>query len=100
MSLDDYLIRNKDATYVLKVTGTSMRDAGILSGDLLLVERGVQPRDGDIVIAQVDRAWTLKYFRKRGAAVFLEAANRDYQPIHPQEELHIAAVVRAVIRKY
>jgi SOS regulatory protein LexA len=100
MSLDAYLIRNKDATYVLKVTGTSMRDAGILPGDLLLVERGVQPRDGDIVIAQVDRAWTLKYFRRRGAHVFLEAANTDYQPIHPQEELTIAAVVRAVIRKY
>ena len=100
MSLDAYLIRNKDATYVLKVTGTSMRDAGILPGDLLLVERGVQPRDGDIVIAQVGREWTLKYFRKRGAHVFLEAANTAYQPIHPQEELTIAAVVRAVIRKY
>ena len=100
MSLDEYLIRNRDATYVLKVHGTSMRDAGILPGDLLLVERGVQPRDGDIVIAQVDREWTMKYFRKRGAAVFLEAANKDYQPIHPQEELTIAAVVRAVIRKY
>jgi SOS-response transcriptional repressor LexA len=42
----------------------------------------------------------MKYFRKRGAAVFLEAAHKDYQPIQPQEELQIAAVVRAVIRKY
>jgi repressor LexA len=100
MSLEEYLIRNKDATYILKVTGNSMMDAGILPGDLLLVERGAQPRDGDIVIAQVDRAWTMKYFRRRGAHVFLEAANTDYQPIHPQEELTIAAVVRAVIRKY
>ena len=100
MSLDEYLVSNKEATYVLKVNGHSMRDAGILPGDMLLVERGAHPRDGDIVIAQVDRAWTMKYFRKRGAAVFLEAANKDYQPIYPQEELHIAAVVRAVIRKY
>jgi SOS regulatory protein LexA len=100
MSLDDYLISNKEATYILKVNGNSMMDAGILPGDLLLVERGVEPRDGDIVIAQVDRDWTMKYFRKRGAAVFLEAANKDYAPIHPQEELKIAAVVRAVIRKY
>jgi repressor LexA len=52
------------------------------------------------VIAQVDREWTIKYFRKRGRAVFLEAANKDFKPIHPQEELKIAAVVRAVIRKY
>ena len=74
MSLDEYLISNKEATYILKVNGHSMIDAGILPGDMLLVERG--------------------------AAVFLEAANKDYQPIHPQEELTIAAVVRAVIRKY
>jgi len=42
----------------------------------------------------------MKYFRRRGVHVFLEAANKDYQPIYPQEELTIAAVVRAVIRKY
>ena len=100
MSLEEYLIGNREATYLLKVDGMSMIDAGILPGDMLLVERGAEPRDGDIVIAQVDRAWTMKYFRKRGAAVFLEAANTDYQPIHPQEELQIAAVVQAVIRKY
>ena len=100
MSLDEYLISNKAATYILKVNGHSMIDAGILPGDMLLVERGADPRDGDIVIAQVDREWTMKYFRKRGSAVFLEAANKDYQPIHPQEELQTAAVVRAVIRKY
>lgn len=100
MSLDEYLIANKEATYILKVTGDSMMEAGILPGDLLLVERGAHPRDGDIVIAQVDREWTMKYFRRRGTTVFLEAANKDYKPIHPQEELKIAAVVRAVIRKY
>ena len=100
MSLDAYLIANKEATYILKVTGDSMMEAGILPGDLLLVERGITPRDGDIVIAQVDREWTMKFFRRRGRTVFLEAANKAYKPIHPQEELTIAAVVRAVIRKY
>jgi DNA polymerase V len=100
MSLDEYLIANREATYILKVSGDSMVDAGILPGDLLLVERGVTPRDGDIVFAQVDREWTMKIFRRRGTTVFLEAANKDYKPIHPQEELTIAAVVRAVIRKY
>ncbi len=100
MSLDEYLITNKEATYIVKVSGESMIEAGIMPGDLLLVERGVEPRDGDIVIAQVDREWTMKFFRKRGRQVFLEAANTAYKPIHPQEELKIAAVVRAVIRKY
>jgi repressor LexA len=100
VSLDEYLIANKEATYILKVNGESMIEAGILPGDLLLVERGAEARDGDIVIAQIDREWTMKYFRRRGRTVFLEAANKDYQPIYPTEELKIAAVVRAVIRKY
>jgi SOS regulatory protein LexA len=100
VSLDDLLIRNKEATYLLKVNGDSMIEAGILPGDLLIVERGTTPRDGDIVIAQVDREWTMKYFRRRGKKVFLEAANKNYQPIHPTEELNIAAVVRGVVRKY
>ena len=100
MTLDEFLITNKEATYILKVDGESMIEAGILPGDLLLVERGVDPRDGDIVIAQIDREWTIKYFRRRGREVFLEAANKDYKPIYPTEELKIAAVVRAVIRKY
>jgi SOS regulatory protein LexA len=100
MSLDEYLITNKEATYILKVNGESMIGAGILPGDMLLVERGAEPRDGDIVIAQVDREWTIKFFRKRGRMVFLEAANQDFKPIYPTEELKIAAVVRAVIRKY
>ena len=100
MSLDEYLIANKEATYILKVSGESMMEAGILPGDLLLVERGAEPRDGDIVIAQVDREWTMKFFRRRGRQVFLEAANKAYKPIYPTEELQVAAVVRAVIRKY
>jgi len=103
LSFDEFLmthVKHHEATFIVKVNGESMIDAGILPGDMLLVERGVEPRDGDIVIAQVDQEWTMKYFRKRGRAVFLEAANKDFKPIHPQEELKIAAVVRAVIRKY
>ena len=82
------------------VKGDSMIDAGIMPGDLLIVERGAAVRDGDIVIAQIDREWTIKYFRRRGNKVFLEAANKDYQPLHPTEELNIAAVVRGVVRRY
>ena len=103
MDLDEFLmthVKHREATYILKVNGESMNGAGILSGDMLLVERGAEPRDGDIVIAQVDREWTMKFFRKRGRTVFLEAANQDFKPIYPTQELQIAAVVRAVIRKY
>ena len=100
MNLDDWLIKNKEATYILKVTGDSMNGAGILPGDMVLVERGLDPHDGDIVIAQIDHSWTMKYFRKRGRKVFLEAANQKYKPFYPKEELKIAAVVIGVIRKY
>jgi repressor LexA len=100
MSLDEYLIENKEATYLLKVKGDSMIDAGIMEGDLVIVERGRPARVGDIVVAEVDREFTLKYLRKKGSEMFLEAANKKYKPIYPKEELKILAVLRAVIRKY
>jgi repressor LexA len=100
LDLDEFLIRNKEATYMLKVTGDSMIDAGLLPGDLVLVERRSDAKDGDIVIAQIDRGWTLKTFRKRGRKIWLEPANKKYQPIYPTHELQIAAIVTAAIRKY
>lgn len=100
MSLDEYLIKNKEATYMLKVSGDSMIDAGIMPGDIALVERGTNARNGDIVIAKVDEEWTIKYFRKKGSKVFLEPANKKYKPIFPEQDLEIAAIVKAIIRKY
>src|SRR5713101_6570239 len=100
MDLDEFLIKNKEATYMLKVTGDSMIEAGLLPGDLVLVERRSDAKDGDIVIAQIDQGWTMKYFRKRGRQLWLEPANKKYKPIYPAQELKIAAVVIAAIRKY
>jgi repressor LexA len=100
MNLDEFLIRNKEATYMLKISGDSMIEAGLLPGDLVLVERRSDAKDGDIVIAQIDQGWTVKYLRKRGRKTWLEAANKKYKPIYPAQELKIAAVVIAAIRKY
>ena len=100
LTLDDYLVPNREASYILKVKGDSMIDAGIRDGDMVIVERGVTPREGDIVIAEVDGAWTMKYYKRRGGRLVLEAANKNYRPIVPQESLAIAAVVKAVVRKY
>lgn len=100
MSLDEYLIENKEATFMLKVKGDSMIDAGIMEGDIVLVERGKAPKPGEIVIAQIDGEYTMKYFRKKGSAVYLEAANTNYKPFYPKEALRVEAIVRAVIRKY
>ena len=100
MSLDEYLISNKEATFILQVSGNSMIDAGIMPKDLVLVERTNEAKPGDIVIAEVDGKWTMKYLRQNGDQMYLEAANKKYPPIYPKEELKISAVVKAVIRKY
>jgi SOS regulatory protein LexA len=100
MSLDEYLISNPQATYLLKVDGDSMLDAGVRPGDLVLVQRDLTPKTGDIVVAQVDGEWTLKYFEKKAGNVTLKAANRKYPPISPKQELLIAGVVIANVRKY
>jgi SOS regulatory protein LexA len=100
LSLDDLLIQNREATFLLKVSGDSMSEAGILPGDMVLVDKGESPKSGDIVIAEVDGEWTMKYLRKRGESVTLLPANSKYQPIRPKKELKIAGVVTAVVRKY
>ena len=100
MSLDDFLIQNPLATFLLKVSGDSMSGAGILPGDMVIVDKGQSPKSGDIVIAEVDGEWTMKYLRKRGSDVALIPANPKYKPIKPKKELRIAGVVTAVVRKY
>lgn len=100
LTIDDYLIENREATFLLKVKGDSMIEAGIQPGDMVIVERNREPKDGDIVIAEIDHEWTMKYYRKSGNRIFLEPANKKYRPIYPTDELKIAAIVRAVIRKY
>lgn len=100
LSLDEYLVRRPEATFMLTVSGDSMIDAGIHPGDLVLVEKGRQPGNNDIVIAQVDGEWTLKYYLKDRKGVRLEPANRKYATIIPRQSLVIGGVVRAVVRRY
>jgi repressor LexA len=100
LSLDAFLVEHPESTFMLKVTGDSMIDAGIHPGDMVLVDKGVTPKTDDIVIAAVDGEWTMKYFVKKGRQVQLEPANRRYSTIVPKESLEIAGVVRSVIRKY
>lgn len=99
LSLDRWLINNPSSTFMLKVTGDSMIEAGILPGDMVLVDRSIQPKNGDIVIAQVDGTWTIKYFNKNGKEVSLIPANSKYKPIKPKNELNIGGIVISVIRK-
>lgn len=100
MTLDEWLIRNREATFMIEVKGESMINAGIRPGDTALVERGRPPKDGDIVIAQVDGKWTMKYYHLQGKRIVLVPANPKFPTIYPKEELRVEAVVTAIIRKY
>jgi SOS regulatory protein LexA len=100
LSLDEYLVRRPEATFMLTVRGDSMMDAGIHPGDIVLVEKGVAPKPHDIVVAQVDEEWTIKYFMKDNAGIRLDPANPKYRFIRPKRSLTIGGVVKAVIRRY
>jgi repressor LexA len=101
LNIEEYLIgKRKDATYMVEVDGNSMIDAHIADGDIVIAERTNVARDGDIVIAQVDGEFTMKYFRQSGTRAWLEPANKNFKPIYPKHELLIAAVIKGVVRKY
>ena len=100
VSLNKFLIKNPNSTFMLKVSGDSMVEAGIMPGDFVLVDRSLKPKNGNIVIARVDGEWTIKYLRKRDNRFILVPANKRFETIIPKDELYIAGVVIGVIRKY
>jgi len=100
LSLDEYLVTRPQSSFILRVSGDSMIGEGIKPGDLVIVEKGREPKNGDVILAQVDGEWTMKYFTKRGGRIVLESANEKYPPIRPKEELKLGGIITAVIRKY
>lgn len=100
LNLDEFLISNRTTTFLLKVSGDSMIEEHISDGDIAVVDKRRQPKDGDIVAACVDDEWTLKYYKKDLKGVYLMAANPNYRPIYPKQSLTIGGVVISVIRKY
>lgn len=100
LSIDEYLVKKPGATYLLRVKGDSMKDAGIIEGDLVLVERTEGAKVGDIVVAEIDHQWTMKYLRRKNNRFYLEAANDKYPDMYPEEDLNVVAVVKGVIRRY
>ena len=83
LSLDDYLIRDPASSFLLKVSGDSMEGVGIYEGDIVIVERKKDASLGAIVLAQIDREWTLKILRRDRATrqYYLVAANPKYPEI-------------------
>lgn len=101
LDLNEHLVRNPAATFFVRVSGDSMRDAGIHSGDILVVDRSVEPRDGAIVIAALDGELTVKRLRVRNGGLQLVPDNPDYPPIaiSPEADLTVWGVVTFIIHK-
>ncbi len=100
IDLNEYLVPNPENSVMINVRGDSMIDAGIHEGDKIIVECGANVRVGDIVVAIVDGAYTVKYFDKsKDGKIILQPGNPDYSPIVPENELKMFGKVIAVVRK-
>lgn len=101
LSVEDYLIDHPERTSFCRVKGDSMRDAGMLDGDLVVVEANSPTKPGDIVVAVVDNEITVKYLRTSKAGAWrLEPANPAYDVITPTGSLEVLGVVTGLIRRF
>jgi DNA polymerase V len=102
LDLMQQLIRHPQATFMLRVRGESMKEAGIFDGDVVLVDRAITPRSGQIVVAVVDGDFVCKTLWLRAGRMKLKAANPTYPDISPQEgqTVEIWGVVVAAIKQF
>ena len=101
IDLNEQLVRNPPSTFFVRAKGDSMKDAGIASGDILVVDKAVTAANRQIVVAMLDGEFTVKRLRRRKDRVFLESGNEDFPPreITPDQELVIWGVVTYVIHQ-
>ncbi|GAB7081911.1 translesion error-prone DNA polymerase V autoproteolytic subunit [Megalodesulfovibrio paquesii] len=101
LDLNDHCIAHPAATFFVRVHGDSMRDAGVHDGDLLVVDRALEPVSGRIVIAALDGELTVKRIKKTADALYLLPENPDYEPIRvePDSSFEVWGVVAYVIHK-
>lgn len=101
LDLNEALVRNEEATFFVRVAGDSMTDAGIRDGDVLVVDRSVEPEDGSVVVAALDGDLTVKRYEVHGRRPHLmpESDGYDPIPIEPGQELIVWGVVRHVVRE-
>lgn len=102
LDFNELLITRKAATYCLRVTGESMSGAGIYPDDILVVDRSLHPRNGDIIVAAIAGDFTVKRFYQRNGEIILKPENPQFAEIHitPDEELIVFGVVTSVVRQY
>ncbi|HOK18626.1 MAG TPA: translesion error-prone DNA polymerase V autoproteolytic subunit [Caldisericia bacterium] len=99
LDLNDLVIKHPQATFFVRVSGNSMINAGIKDGDILVIDKSLEPIEGKIVIANVDGEFVLKRIRKKGGKLYLYPENSDFNPIEIKEgmECEIWGVVTYVI---
>src|SRR4051794_31080560 len=99
LDLNEHLVSHRAATFFVNVKGRAMEGAGISDGDTLIVDRALQPGDGDVVVALVEGEYTIRRLRRTGSRVTLLSENPDYEPldISPQHQFEVWGVVTFVI---
>lgn len=102
LSLDEHLVRHREATFFVRAKGNSMVGAGIFDGDLLVVDKSLAPASGDIVIAVMDGELTVKRLIRQGERVILRPENPRFKDIELREgqELQVWGVVTSSVKKF
>ena len=102
LDLNEYLVQHKAASFLFEVKGDSMKNAGIMDGDKVVVDRSIEPRHGKIVIAVVEGEFTIKRLYRRAGRIELRPDNQAYPviPIPPDTQLEVWGVVVGVVRRY
>lgn len=100
LEIDAYLVDNPSVTVLMDVRGDSMKDAGLLPGDIVVVKKSVPASIGDIVVARVDGDFTVKYLAKDKHGYYLKPANDEFDDIRPIGDLDLYGRVVGSIRKY
>lgn len=102
IDLNDVLMTHPHATFLLKVSGDSMRDAGIDDGDTLVVNRAMKPAHGQIVVAVVDGEFTVKYLYQKPGKMCLRPANPTYPELRFKDgqTVELWGVVTACIKRF
>lgn len=101
LDLGEHLVTNEEATFFVRVSGNSMTGVGIHNGDILVVDRSVEPQDGSVVVAALDGELTVKRYQLRSGYPYLipESEGYDPIPIHDGQELIVWGVVQHVIHE-
>ncbi|WP_394350905.1 LexA family protein [Flavobacterium phycosphaerae] len=101
ISLDNVLVKNHEATFYAKASGTSMTGAGIDDGDIMVIDRSLEPTDGKIAVCCIDGEFTVKRIQIQKDGLFLLPENKDFQPIKVTQDnqLLIWGIVTYVIKR-